>query len=307
MSDMVQNMYNLAKEDERYGEKFFITIGIIVICILAIRLLRFIVDKLPGKEKNRYWIKEIGSYIILLVTGVGILYTWFNALEGLMAAFSIILGLSVIALKDLIMNVAGFFYLKAKRPFGVGDRIEIEGYYGDVVDIDFFQFSMAEVGNWLDSLDHTGRTIYIANRDIFTHPMANFSNNFPYIWRDITVPITHKSNEKKMRKFLEEIGTQILKEIVHKDQKEEETSKDLEDLGRNIELFDGNILPKVHMNVDGNGINITLRYLVPYREGGSYETKIWEEVLDRIDKETDIELSPEVLRVVHSEPDNRIQ
>lgn len=298
MDDLVRNVYDLVREDENYGEKFFITLGIIIIVILLNKLVRHVSKKMTKNEKKRYWIREISSYVFVFLAICAVFYTWFNALEGLMAAFSVILGLTVIALRDLFMNAAGFFYIKTKRPFSVGDRIEIDGYTGDVVDVDFLQFSIAEVGNWLHSTNHTGRVVFIANKEVFDKSLANFTKNFPYIWKDLQVTISYESNEKKLMEIMKNIGTDILKEIVEEDQKDPKQNKYLEKLGRRIQLFDGSVLPKVHVAVDLNGINVILRYIVPYRKGTFYETKIWERLLDEIKKENDIELTVNTFKIV---------
>lgn len=307
MDELARNIYELVKEDENYGEKFFMTLAIIAVTMICIKLLRKISKKISNKEKSRYWIREIGSYILVIIAISLSFYTWFNALEGLMAAFSIIIALSFIALKDLILNAVGFFYIKFKRPFLIGDRIEIKGHSGDVIDIDLLQFRIEEVGNWLSSTDHTGRTIYISNRDIFSHPLANFSKDFPYIWKDIIIPITHKSNYEKLIDFLNEIATDRLRKLVQTDQNDEEGKVDLSKLSRKIQLFDGNVLPKVGLTVDGDGVDVSLRFLCPYRESGKYETELWKEILNKINSEDDLELSPSVMRVVHSKAENSIQ
>ncbi|MDO5714129.1 MAG: mechanosensitive ion channel family protein [Tissierellia bacterium] len=301
MQDLVRNIYKMARDDEAYGEKFFVSIVIILACVLLIKLVRRLSKKITAKEKLRYRINKTSYYLIVIAGILGILYTWFNALNGLVAALSVLIAFGIFSLKDLVLNLAGFAYINTKHPFSVGDRIEIEGVTGDVVDIDLFQFSLAETGKWLESMDHTGRVIFIPNQDIFKNPIANFSSNFPYIWKDILVPINHEDNIELMIEVLEQIGKDMLFDLVQKDQGDEDTKDALEDLGNRVQLFDGNILPKVHIRVHDSGVDCILRYLAPYREVSAYETEMWQRILKVINEHEDLGFSPKALRLYGSE------
>ena len=93
---------------------------------------------------------------------------WFAGLERL-ATFAGILGAGLaVALHDTIANIAGFLFIMLRRPFEVGDRIEIEGVAGDVIDIRVFQFSLLEIGNWVDADQSTGRIVQVPNGKVLT-------------------------------------------------------------------------------------------------------------------------------------------
>ena len=55
-------------------------------------------------------------------------------------------------MKDLIMNVAGSAYIVWKGPFRVGDRIEVKGVSGDVIDIELFEFAIMEIKGWVEAI-----------------------------------------------------------------------------------------------------------------------------------------------------------
>ena len=62
-----------------------------------------------------------------------------------------------IALQDPLTNLAGWLFILIRRPFRVGDRIQVGANTGDVVDIRPFRFLMLEVGNWVHADQGTGR------------------------------------------------------------------------------------------------------------------------------------------------------
>ena len=82
----------------------------------------------------------------------------------------------------------GLGFIIWRHPFRVGDRIQVGDQAGDVIDLRIFQFSLMEIGNWVAADQSTGRIIHVPNGIVFTHPLANYSLGFDYIWNEI--PIT---------------------------------------------------------------------------------------------------------------------
>ena len=76
---------------------------------------------------------------------------------------------------------------------------------GDVIDIRLFQFSINEIGNWVDADQSTGRIIHIPNGIVFTEPQANYTAGFQYIWNEIPVLVTFESDWKKAKQILTDI------------------------------------------------------------------------------------------------------
>ena len=109
-----------------------------------------------------------------------------------------------IALKDPLVNMVGWLFILIRQPFKVGDRIQIGSAAGDVIDIRLFQFSINEIGNWVDADQSTGRIIHIPNGIVFTEPQANYTAGFQYIWHEISVLITFESDWKKAKQILKE-------------------------------------------------------------------------------------------------------
>ena len=110
-----------------------------------------------------------------------------------------------IALKDPLVNLTAWIFIIIRQPLKIGDRIQMGEITGDVIDIRLFQFSVMEIGNWVDADQSTGRIIHVPNGSIFTKPQANFTAGFEYIWNEIPVLVTFESDWKKAKKILSEI------------------------------------------------------------------------------------------------------
>ena len=77
-----------------------------------------------------------------------------------------------LVLHDTIANLAGFSLLKR----GSHSEWEIGGNQwgaGDVIDVRLFQFSIVEVGNWVDADQSTGRIIHVPNSHVLKYATAN--------------------------------------------------------------------------------------------------------------------------------------
>ena len=132
--------------------------------------------------KNRYRYKKVLLYTIFIFGFIILSSLWFND-SGSMATFLGLLTAGIaIALKDLIINVAAWVFILLKKPFEAGDRIQIGDNSGDVIDLRVFQFTILEIGNWVDADQSTGRIIHIPNSAIFSTPIANYNKGFHFIW-----------------------------------------------------------------------------------------------------------------------------
>ena len=75
----------------------------------------------------------------------------------------------------------------------------------DVIDINVFNFSIMEMGNWVDADDMTGRIIHIPNARVFTESLANYGKGFHFIWHEIPILVTFESDWRKAKKILNKI------------------------------------------------------------------------------------------------------
>ena len=180
-------------------QNLFESLLTIILLWLIQRLLVTILNKSIKSIKYRYqWQKGIG-YLSFFIGLVIIGRICLTGMETLVTFFGLLSAGVAIALKDPLMNVAGWMHILARKPFDVGDRIEINGVAGDVIDIRIFQFSVLEIGNWVNADQSTGRVLHIPNGMIFNTILSNYTDGFPYIWNELEILITFESNWQKTK------------------------------------------------------------------------------------------------------------
>ena len=274
-----------------------------IVAIVVVYFLNFVAMRLIRREvKDRksifMWGKTI-SYLRVIVLLFILGKIWLTNFEYLTTYFGLLSAGIAIALKDIISNFAGWVFILWRRPFEIGDRIEIDGQRGDVIDIRIFQFTMIEIGNWVDADQSTGRMIHIPNGYVYTKPMANYTQGFDFIWNEIAVMITFESKWEKAKKIIEDIGKE------HALGDEEIAKKKIKKASKKFMINYKNLTPIVYTSVKESGVVLTLRYLCNPRVRRGTENEIWENILKQFSKAKDIDLAYPTTRFYNTNEDKK--
>src|SRR4051812_32085057 len=107
----------------------------------AIRsVARSILQRAIDDSASRFQVSRAITYVLGFTSAAILAKIWIQGLTGLATYFGLLSAGIAIALQDPLTNFAGWIFILARRPFRVGDRIQIGTYAGDVVDIRMFRF-----------------------------------------------------------------------------------------------------------------------------------------------------------------------
>jgi small-conductance mechanosensitive channel len=235
--------------------------------------------------RDRYFWRKTTDYIyyILILISLGLI--WLDDLTNLVTYFGLLSAGVAIALSDPITNIAGWIFIFLRTPFKVGDRIQIGEHAGDVIDVRLFQFTLLEIGNWVDADQSTGRMIHIPNRQVFSDPLANYSTGFQFIWNEIPVLITFESDWRKAKILLSSIIRN------HEQEFRQDVEEQLQATAQDFLIYTPTTTPIVYTSVKDSGVLLTIRYLCKPHERRSSSEMIWEDILDAFDEHANIELA----------------
>lgn len=282
---MIQNIADLLNISPMLAENLLYTAAALLISFLLKELTCRIVNRNVSDDKRRYHARKTITYIYVGILIVAIGGIWFQGMHSLGTFLGLASAGLAVALHDTIANMAGFFFIEARKPFRVGDRIEINGVQGDVIDIRLFQFSIVEVGNWVDADQSTGRIIHIPNSLPLKMPLSNSHIGFEYIWNEIPVLVTFESDWKKAKQLLAGIGKENAEHLSSKIQDQ------IRRAARKYLIVAGKLTPTVYTTVKDSGIMLTIRYLVDPRQRRGTEQKMWEDILEAFAAEPNIDLA----------------
>lgn len=274
-----------------------------VVIIILRRLTISLFLKSNEDVKERYYYTNAIKYTYSVILIVALVTIWFSEFRSIATILGLVGAALTIALKDPIVNLAGWLFILARQPFKIGDRIEMDDQRGDVIDIRLFQFTINEIGNWVDADQSTGRIIHIPNGTVFTKSQANYSQGFSHIWNEINLTITFESDWKLAKDILSAI---LDKQTAHMSEK---ARKSLIEVSKKYMILYSKLTPIVYTTVKDSGVCLYCRYLVDPKKRRTTENLIWEDILEAFSKEDAIQFAYPTQRVMFSanEPNTKDQ
>jgi small-conductance mechanosensitive channel len=294
VSQWIQNTIGLS---DQAVDRLAASLAAILILWAVRRIILAVVWRRVEDVRTRYRWRKTTSYILVPVGFLVIGRIWVEGFQSLATYLGLVSAGIAIALKDLLVNLAGWTFILWRRPFEVGDRIQIGDHAGDVIDIRIFQFTLLEIGNWVDADQSTGRVVHLPNGKVLTDALANFSKGFQYIWNELPVLVTFESDWRKAKEILQRVAET---HAAHLTQAAEERIKEV---SRRFMIFYTKLTPTVYTSVVDCGVLLTIRYLCEPRKRRSTSEAIWEDVLSEFAQHDDIDFAYPTYRYF----DNRLE
>jgi small-conductance mechanosensitive channel len=233
----------------------------------------------------RYSLNKVITILSAAAAIVIIIHIWFPDTQSFMVAIGVISAGVVIALQDVFKNFAGGILIMTGNLYQVGDRIEIGGETGDVMDIGVMNTTMMELRGWIDSDQATGRITSIPNGKVITTQVHNYTKDHSFLWDEIMIPITYTSNWRKAKEVMLEIVTRETAEIV------KEAEAEIEKIGETYYLPKRMVEPAVYLTPTDNWISFHVRYVTRVKERRAFRTRISEMILQKVQEYPDISIS----------------
>lgn len=231
-----------------------------VIILILVKLLRRQLKKTISNTAVRYKSQkgvEVLGYVLLVIIAI----TYFT---GTIKDFSLILGFftagMAFTLQELILSIAGSLYIFLVKVYAPGDRIEINGIKGDVIDVDSVYTTMMEIGEWVSSDNYTGRIVKLSNAFVFKGPIYNYSKDFPFIWDEFNLPIRYGSDIDLAKTIVLKVASEILAEFTAK------SKSQWKDVVNKYYIEDAQVDPTLAVTLTDNWIQFNLRYIVDFKK-----------------------------------------
>lgn len=254
--------------------------------VLILIFAKFIEIRIKKRSKGRYTrynLIHLTKFISLIAVAMIIVTflnsNWYAAAVSL-GLISLILGF---ALQTPISSFIGWIYIIIRNPYRIGDRIEINQFKGDVIEIGYVDTTLWEfAGDYLTNDLPSGRLIRFPNTMVLQSAVFNYSwKNFKFIWNEIPFHVAYESDldfvEKIIKKVTsEELGPQMADRIT-------QLKKMVEDSPINeMEIKE---YPYVSFRIDENTwVEVTVTYLVPPRRAATIRTEIIRKILAEFNK-----------------------
>lgn len=269
--EKISKLFNI---DEIYIGLILKTI-IIIFMILVVERIGIRIIKRTRDSKKEYNYTKKYKLIIRITILSAIIIVWGKYIKNFLTLISLVSAAFTIAIRDLIFNFFCGIYIKIVKPFVVEDRIEINGYKGDVVNINTMNFEILEVSNIDTTGQSTGIIIHLPNSIIFNYPLKNYNKAFKYIWDEITIRIPLDYDVNKAKKVLYKIvnSNEIIKKIPPK------LKKQINNVSNSYRIYYNQYDPIIYTKINEDHIELQIRYLIHPKKARYVESIISSDIL----------------------------
>ncbi len=273
--------------------------GMLLAFILLERFFRSLLVHRFRQPNQRYLFTKIFPSIVYSILTIWILSIIFARYPGVLTSIGIIGAGLAVALQDVVKDIVGWLVIVQRRPFTLGHRIAIGPYTGDVIDISVLRTTLLEVSHPggataaspLDSLERTGKALFVPNSLLLTQPVLNYHTTSDYLKAEMQVTITYESDWQKAEKLLYRLIEEETAPYTEEAKKQHQ---------RRMWIYHEAKEPTaaiVYLEAGGSGIVFTLRFLIPIGSRRLVTTKLTRRILEEFAKEK-IEIAYNTLRVI---------
>jgi small-conductance mechanosensitive channel len=191
------------------------------------------------------------------------------------------------ALQNVILSFAGYFFVTGRYGIRVGDRIQIAGISGDVVEIGLFKLALMELASDGSSRLPTGRVVVFPNSIVF-QANGNFFRQAPgttFVWNEFRLTLApdcdYRVAEKRLLEVVEEVYARYRDTV----------QRQYTNLERELNMKFEPPRPQSRLWLDTNGIELSIRYPADTRHAVQVADEISRRALDAIAQDPALSLA----------------
>ncbi len=262
-----------------------ISVVIIVAAFVLSRMLQRLVPRYVDEPERRYRAAKFIGRTVAFLSVIAILTLWSIGEADLITLLTVIGAGLAIALREVLLSFVGWINIVIRSPYKEGDRIEINGVKGDVIDIRLFHSTLMEIGNWVTGDQSTGRIVHIPNGWIYQYGVFNYTRGFGFIWNEMAFTLTFRSDWMKARELILDLASESAGIV------EQQVKREIQRMSREYLVHYSILTPFVYVYVVPDGVRLTLRYLCETRKRRGTEHALTMGILEAFKENGGIELA----------------
>lgn len=277
MTSSVQQFIESWLFDPTLGTLVSTTTTILIVMVL-VRISRKVLDRYVQEPGNLYRAKKMVTFLGYFTALIIISLIFSDRLGKMAVAFGVAGAGIAFALQEVIASLAGWVAISFGNFYNTGDRVQLGGIKGDVIDIGMLRTTMMEIGQWVNADLYNGRIVKIANSFVFKEPVFNYSGDFPFLWDEISVPVKYGSDHRLARDIFQRILLDITGDYV------EQAKASWATLIRQYRIEPAELDPRVFLIANDNWMEFTLRYVVDYKKRRITKDVLFTRILEDVDR-----------------------
>jgi len=267
-----------------------VRVGVLFALLAAIfaaaSLWRHFTFRYVKDTRRRYQFLQARRIVLAIVVTFVILFNFANEVGALATVMGFAAAGIAVALQNVILSLAGYFFLIGKFGIRVGDRVLISGVTGDVIDIGLVKLSLMELGGNGNDRQPTGRVVVFSNAIVF-QPSGNFFKQIPgtnFVWNEVTLTLSpecdYRLAEKRLLEAVDEVFGRY-REAIQRQYIEAE---------HQLNMVIDAPKPQSRLQLSQDGLRITIRYPAETRSAVQTADEVSRRLLDAIAREPGLKL-----------------
>jgi small-conductance mechanosensitive channel len=246
-------------------------------------LWRRAVYRYVHEPRRRHQFLLIRKFSFWFVVAVVVILTFASKLGSFVTFAGLLTAGLAVALQNVLVSVVGYFFLIGKFGIRVGDRIEVSGISGEVIEIGLVRFHLMELGA---GATPTGRVVAFSNSVVF-QPSSGLFKHIPgasFAWHQITLSVPRDADFDAIKKNLLGAAENVLREY---HEQIEAVYHHMEKTG--IVISDRGLRPKLELHLTPSGIDATIRYPVDLQHASDIDARVSRELLTALERDTKLQ------------------
>ena len=258
---------------------------------------RWLTDRYVQDIRLRGQVMAARRFVLGLIVAAVLLLNF----AGEFGSMATILGFAAagiaVALQNVILSIAGYFFLIGRFGIKAGDRVQIGGVTGDVVDIGLVKLSLLELGGSGVHRLPTGRVAVFSNAVVF-QPNGNFFKQAPgtnFVWNEVRLTLApdcdYRLAEKRLLDAVDAVFARYRDRVLG----------DFRRLERELNIVLETPKPQSRLNLTQTGLEMIVRYPADARTAPQITDEVSRRVLDEISREPSLRLAMQGIANIQSQ------
>jgi small-conductance mechanosensitive channel len=278
-------------------------LGLLLLAIfIAAFIWRGLTFRYVQDLRRRRQLLQLRKLTVALVVGLVLLFDFASQLGTLATVMGLAAAGVALALQNVILSFAGYFFVTGRYGIRVGDRIQIAGISGDVIDIGLFKLALMELVGDGNSRQPTGRVVVFPNSIVF-QTNGNFFKQAPgtnFVWNEFRLTLAPECDYRLAEKRLLEVVEDVYARY------RDTVQRQYSNLERDLSMKFESPRPQSRLRLGSNGIELTIRYPADTRYAVQVADEISRRALDAIAQDPALSLAmpgtPNLMPLVSPRP-----
>ena len=268
-------------------------LGIILGVVFGMfELWRRAIYRYIAEPRRRYQFLLLRRIVLWIVIAIVIALAFASELSAVTTFAGLLTAGIAVALQNVILSVAGYFFLVGKYGVRVGDRVQVAGVTGDVVDIGLVRLHLMEVTGGANPRP-TGRVVVFSNAVVFQANAGLFKQipGTSFLWHELTLTLGPETDYRAAEKRLLEAVNQVFDDYREKMELQRRSmERALNTAG--IRAF----APESHLHITPGGLEVVIRYPVELSTAAEIDDRVTRALIENIGREPRLRLLGSTLK-----------